>query len=64
MGQKGQKVAQSSYHDIDATVADKIKQISPKFSRSFCEQRLGYSFYIAVKSSLQIILKGCIDMVI
>jgi len=35
--QRAQKVAQSLNRHIDATVPDKIKQISPTCSQSYCE---------------------------
>jgi len=34
---------------IFGTVQDKMKQISSKRYQNFWEQRLGYSFYVAVK---------------
>ena len=47
--QGGPKSWTFSTHHIFGTIQEKMKQTSPKCFQGFWEQRLDYSFYVAVK---------------
>jgi len=54
-----QKVVHCSTRHIFGTIRNKMKQISPKCSESFWEQRFGCSFYVAVNYFVQISFFYC-----